>query len=240
MSAGSSFNVNINTQAGLASPGGNASGASSAGFDAMGLVASAAAFTNPFTAALAVATQALSAMTSVVVAVDSALTDMAKTAKRYSPNVAVATSLANVANTLANLEQAQKIGPQLAGYVEARSEFSVTLKQIETLLAQDILPLATDMVRGVTGLLSFFKDLYESVSSAVNNWLSGLPVLAQNLMLNALSPTVALLRLIAQNTKPKSAAPQYFQMYQNWVNNPPQNPIAPPGVAPTPPPVGKP
>lgn len=240
MASGSSYNININTSAGLATSGGNASGGSSSGFDAMGLVATAAAFTNPFTAAIMVASQALSAMTSAVVVVDAALTDMAKTARKYSPNVAVATALANVANTLANLEQAQKIGPQLAGYVEARSEFSITLKEIETLLARDILPLATDMVRGLTGILTFGRDIYDKVSTAVNNWLGNLPPLAQNLLLNALSPTMGILKLIAQNTKPKSPAPAYFQMYQNWINNPPQNPIAPPGVAPAPPVVGKP
>lgn len=157
-------------------------------------------------------------------AVDDWLTELARSAKRFSGEVAAATALANVSDLLGDIQQGQQLGPDLAQYVSARSDLASTVKRIETLLASDTLPAAIEMVNLLNRASRGLESLYDSVSNGtgIRSWL---PIVLTTWFQASTVPgqfvfLLDQLNTIANNTEPdvkaKPAAPT--QDFNNFIN----------------------
>lgn len=158
-------------------------------------------------------------------AVDEWLNALARSAKRFSGEVAAATSLANVQDLLGDIRQGQTLGSDLAQYVSARSDLSATLKRIETMLASDVLPTAIEIVnvlgnasRGVERFYGIFSE-----GTGIRTWL---PIVLSSWFQSSTVPGQLvgffnLLELIANNTSPNPPAPPPVgptQDFNNFIN----------------------
>lgn len=154
-------------------------------------------------------------------AVDDALTSIAQTARYYQSEVAAATALADVRSMIADIQQAQTLGPGLAQYVTARSELAASVKGLETTLVTDILPLAIDMAQYLNDAVKGFSNLYEAVSegTGVKTWL---PIVLGSWLKtnNPFGQVLTVLSLIASNTDPdkKDDKPSPTKDLENFAN----------------------
>lgn len=154
-------------------------------------------------------------------AVDDALTSIAQTARYYQSEVAAATALADVRSMIADIQQAQTLGPGLAQYVTARSELAASVKGLETTLVTDILPLAVDMTQYLNDAVKGFSNLYEAVSegTGVKTWL---PIVLGSWLKtnNPFGQVLTVLSLIASNTDPdkKDDKPSPTKDLENFAN----------------------
>lgn len=197
------------------------------------------------TVVIVAAEMAIDALVDTAKALDGVFNDVAKTAKNYNAEVAVATAMADVRSMLTDLEQANQLGPSLAGYVDARAEMAQSLKRIETELLEVLLPIAEQVVRLLTGMLEALRQMVDvpAMAKQLLDFINNTP-LFQGLLVGALgflfNPLIALLKKIAANTAPP-VTPQWFKDYEDFINpNSPQNqaPMGNPAFAP--PPIGKP
>ena len=154
-------------------------------------------------------------------AVDDALTSIAQTARYYQSEVAAATALADVRSMIADIQQAQTLGPGLAQYVTARSELAASVKGLETTLVADILPLAVDIAQYLNDAVKGFSNLYEAVSegTGVKTWL---PIVLGSWLKtnNPFGQVLTVLSLIASNTDPdkKDDKPSPTKDLENFAN----------------------
>ena len=190
-----------------------------------GGISQAASVASTAMSGLAVAGYALKLEFDILVgaarAVDDALTSIAQTARYYQSEVAAATALADVRSMIADIQQAQTLGPGLAQYVTARSELAASVKGLETTLVTDILPLAIDMAQYLNDAVKGFSNLYEAVSegTGVKTWL---PIVLGSWLKtnNPFGQVLTVLSLIASNTDPdkKDDKPSPTKDLENFAN----------------------
>lgn len=223
-----------------------AGGTAAGGGGAAAAAGGAAAILGPLAIAGGAVIAAFTGTVIAAKAVDDALTDIARTARKYNPEVAVATAMANVQAMFADMEQANRLGPELASYVTERAEIATILKKIETDIAEDILPLAIDLARGVSAILTWMKEVYKQFISPVIQWFNKQGGWNQALILNMfglpgqLAAILKAANLIAGNTAPKTPGAAFFKDYEKFIDPLQQaSPLVPQG-APGIPPIGKP
>lgn len=92
--------------------------------------------------------KAFKALADTVTDVDRALLQMSKDAAKYNAEVAQAQAVANLRDLVGQLQRAERLGPQLAEYTDARSQ-----------LAQDFHDAMTDIAEPVTELMTLGVEL---------------------------------------------------------------------------------
>ena len=174
------------------------------------------------TVIVAAAEAAFDALVDTVHQLDDTFNDMAKTASRYNADAAVATSLADVRALFAEMEQANRLGPELAGYVDARARLAETVKKIETDLAEVLIPIAEQVVRFLDGILKGMREAFnfQDIASTILAAINGNPAIQgflQGWFGMFFQPLIALLQQIANNTAPQ-AQPAFMQAYDALIN----------------------
>lgn len=194
-----------------------------------------------FTVVLVAAEMAIDALVDTAKALDGVFYDLAQTGRKYNIEVAAATSIADVRNTLGELEQANQLGAGLAGYVDARSDMAQTLRRIETDLLKPLLPIATGIVRILDGILQGLRQAInvKSILDELSKWLTnpGIVALFNPLLAAWLIPIQNFLKQLVKNTAPKPAAAAFLKPIEDFLDpNKQANAPGIPGV----PPIGKP
>lgn len=112
----------------------------------------------PLTAVIYATELAFDFMVDTVKELDRAFLDMARDAKKYNAVVAQASAFANVRGLFAQINQANRLQDLLADYVTERSVLSEQIKEIETSLAEGILPVANDVLTAINALLKVANE----------------------------------------------------------------------------------
>ena len=166
--------VRLATQAvgapqGASAAGGAAAGGAAAG-GATGGAAAGAVLAGPVGVVLAVAAT-LSAVTVVgdmlvdtIKDVDRALDDMVEELSNFNATIAAAKAERHIANIESKFTQAARLEDELSEFVSQRTEVDVLLRDIQTDLAEVLIPVATEIAGAIEGGLIVVK----SISSAVN------------------------------------------------------------------------
>jgi hypothetical protein len=84
----------------------------------------------------------------------SATEGAARSIESYSPDVAGAYAMQQVADIRMRLRRGQEIGPQLAGFVRAQTELRTTMEDLKTDLLGELTPLLTELYQGITELVN--------------------------------------------------------------------------------------
>lgn len=113
-----------------------------------------------FTVALEALTTAFQLAVETVTRLDQELTQMARTLQDYNGDVALATAIADINDTLAEFERGDRIGRELSAYVVERSEMSVEMKRLTTAVYELILPTMERGVQGITDILTSINQTF--------------------------------------------------------------------------------
>ncbi len=103
-------------------------------------------------------------------AVDQQFLQMARDAAKYNGQVAAAEAMAEVRDLMAQLRRAEKLGPQLAGYVDTRSRFAEELHDLITDLSTALIPSMEAGVNSLRALVTLVQG-FVTVAEKLNNIL---------------------------------------------------------------------
>jgi hypothetical protein len=132
-----------------------------------------------------------------------------RTAERLAPfsgELAVATAQADVAQTLGDLRRAQQLGSGLARFTEAESRLSQTAQDILATILERLVPIATDVLEQLQGLLEFSKIAAAGIEGAIDGATTTNRGFLQG-FLGGLTGVPSTLREIARNTRPHDDPP---------------------------------
>jgi hypothetical protein len=139
-----------------------------------------------------------------------ALDQTASRLAAYSSELAVAQAQTEVAQTLGDVRRAQVLGSGLARFTEAQNNLSQAAQDALTELLRPLLPIATNILNGLTELIRVIPnipaDVFNFFVPALNALVDALNNVAQKITFGtaAIIPHV---RAIRQNTDPRPDLP---------------------------------
>lgn len=118
-----------------------------------------------FTVGLQLVTMAFDVLVTTVQNVDNELQELVRRAAQYDAGVAMSAEMSDIKLMLAEMRRAQVIGPELSEFADARSDLSVALKDLYTLIAKDVLPFATEIAKDSGAVVKHLGENYEVYKS---------------------------------------------------------------------------
>ena len=101
---------------------------------------------------------------------------------QYNPQLAMAQAQVEVRRILNDIQRAQRLGPQLADFLQRRQEQRERLEEIMVRLADKLLPVVTDIMEAITTLVTQIEPLFNQVAELArasqdvrNNWQRFIP-----------------------------------------------------------------
>lgn len=95
--------------------------------------------------------------------------ELATSIEGVSGPVAAAMAMSEVRATMMQLRRAERVGPQLAEYVTARSRLEMSFEDLKTTVMKPLIPLVTDILRGMRDLVRLAEPVAGTIGSAVDS-----------------------------------------------------------------------
>jgi hypothetical protein len=116
---------------------------------------------------------ALAAINNQIASFVDAVHDTARRLSGFSPDLAVATAQADVAQILGDVRRAQQLGSGLTRFTEAESRLSQTAQDILASLLERLLPLATGILEVLANVLQSLPGLADGLGQKINAAVAG-------------------------------------------------------------------
>ncbi len=113
-----------------------------------------------FIPAVGLSVMAMGEMTKSFAGLMRALDQTAQRYGEYSPDIAQAQGLADIRQTIGDMERSQQIGPELAKYVDAQSQLQQTVEDVKVGLLEEFLPLVTGAVETVNQIAKDIAEIF--------------------------------------------------------------------------------
>lgn len=140
------------------------------------------------------------------VAFTDALTATAQRLGQYSPEIAVASAQADVAQILGDVRRAQQLGSGLSRFTAAQSQLSQTAQDVMADILQQILPIVTNILEFLNEVIRRLRelpaDIYDAFVDAVNLIVTGINTVVRGITFGN-GQQIPLLQHIVRNTQPK-------------------------------------
>lgn len=108
-------------------------------------------------------TQALQSLIDTVKLLDNSMMQMAKDAAEYSPDVALAESVAEIEDMFAQIRRADELGPELSQFVEARSELTVDIQNLITDIAPIFIEFMTVVLKSLDVIITLIRAFVDII-----------------------------------------------------------------------------
>ncbi len=173
-------------------------------------------------------------LTTVIEALDDTMQSVVEDIKGFSPEVAQASAAANIADMMVKLDRASEIGPDIARWLETRTEIDMLLGRTATEITRDFLPLIQKGTESLIEILTVVSVSSEYLKPLVDVMIENDPIT------NALE-AVGIKKYIDMGLKVMGVATEYLRAqkiaqidadakaiqedFQNWLDNQALDPL---------------